>query len=351
MRVESPFRDASHVLGLVEHTHERVGILPGSDPSLRYVLPVPRGWGRVWGLAASSAPGRPEILGLFAPDPDLDGPRLVVSVTRLRWDVDPVLWVVNGWRAAGWEIAVAGPLPPRWHPRFEVGALRRADGEIEVRRTVGFIDNGRLVRVDAAAPARVWRKLHDVLWPCGVLMSLAQPTFRREVERTERYESPPLAFELPASWTACPAPPAWAGALRWVAHPVEGAEGAVAMRIDASPCPGGRFDSLDTRHERLRRELWVGGIAMARRVERISSGSAMGSPGLCGFYRTDARDHEDYFEIRLAHRHVEGWSVDLTALTASPARCVLDHMRAARALEIAVATTRITPKERTSHAA
>jgi hypothetical protein len=350
VRIDRPFRDASHAVEHVERTHERVGIVPTGDPSLRYVLPVPRGWGHVWGLAASPGPGRPEILGLFAPDPDLDGPRLVVSVTRLRWDVDPMLWVRRGWEAAGWQIAVAGPLDPRWHPRFEVGALRHAGGEIEARRTVGFIDNGRLVRVDAAAPARSWKALHDELWPCGVLMSLAQPTYRREVERTERHEGPPVSFELPASWTARPTTPAWPGALRWVAHPVEGSEGSVAMRIDASPWLGGRFDALEARHERVRRELWAQGIAMARRVERVPSGSALGSPGLCGVYRTDARDHEDDFEVRLAHRDHEGWSVDLTAVVAAPTRCVLDHMRAVRAMEIALATTCITPKER-SHAA
>lgn len=351
MRVEQPFRDASHVLEHVERTHERVGILPGSDPSLRYVLPVPRGWGHVWGLAASPGPGRPEILGLFAPDPDLEGPRLVVSVTRLRWDVDPILWVRRGWEGAGWQIAVAGPLDPRWHPRFEVGALRHVQGEIEVRRTVGFIDNGRLLRVDAAAPARAWKAEHDRLWPCGVLMSLAQPTYRREVERTVRHASPSLSFELPASWAARRTPSPWPGALRWASHPVEGSEGAVAMRIDASPWIGGRIDSIEARHERVRRELWAQGIAMARRVEQCSSGSAMGSPGLCGFYRTDARDHEDDFEVRLAHRELEGWSVDVTAIVASPARCVLDHMRTVRAMEIAVATTRNTPKECSSHAA
>jgi hypothetical protein len=351
VRIDPPFRDASHVVSQVERTHERVGIIPGSDPSLRYLLPVPRGWGRVWGMDATPGPGRPEILGAFAPDPDLGGPRLLVSVSRLRWDVDPVLWVCHGWQNAGWQVAVAGLLEPRWHPRFEVGAVRQVAGEIEVRRTVGFLDNGRLVRVDTAAPARSWRKHHDLLWPCGVLMALAQPTYRREVERTERYESPSLSFELPASWTARLKPPPWPGALRWAVRPVEGAEGAVAMRIDATPWPSGRVDPIQVRHDRVRRELWAEQIAMARRVERISAGYAEGSPGLGGFFRTDARDHEEDFEVRFAHRDVFGWSVDLTAVIASPARCALDRMRAARAMEIAVATARIEPKERTSHAA
>lgn len=345
MKVEAPFRDASHVVPQLEHTHEHVGIIPSGDASLRYVLPVPRRWGRVWGLAASSGPGRPEIIGAFAPDPDLDGPRIIVSVMRLRWDVDPVLWVRRGWEAAGWEIAMAEPLAPRWHPRFEVGALRHHAGEVEVRRTVGFIDNGRLLRVDTAAPARVWKKIHDLVWPCGVLMSLDRPTFRREVEVTECHVSPPVAFELPASWQVRPARPAWVGAARWIAQPFEGAEGSVALRIDASPWPHVRFEPAQARQERVRRELWNQGIAIARRVEPIPAGSATEAPGLCGFFRTLARDHEEDFEVRFAHRNLASWSIDYTAITASPDRCALDHMRAARALEIAVATTRIEPKE------
>lgn len=351
MRVAAPFRDASHVLEQVRRTHRRVGIIPSSDASLRYTLPIPHDWGRVCGLATGPTAGRPEIIGLFAPDPDLKGPRLVVSVTRLRWDVDPVRWVRQAWEAAGWEIAVAGPLEPRWHPRFEVGALRRVGGEVEVRRTVGFLDNGRLLRVDAAAPSPAWKLYHDRLWPCGVLMSLASPTYRREVEGTRRYEGPELAFSLPASWGARPAPPPWAGALRWVAFADEGAEGSAVLRVEAVPWRGGRPEPVEARQERVRRELWRQQIAAARRIERLPAGSAAGTPGLCGFFRTVARDDEDEFELRFAHRDTEGWSIDYTAIAASPGRCQLDCMRAIRAMEIAVATTEIQRKEINQHVA
>ncbi len=350
MKVIAPFRDASPIIDRVQQTHRRVGIIPGTDASLRYTMPVPRGWGRVSGLGASPGPGRPEIIGLFAPDPDLEGPRLVVSVTRLRWDVDPVLWVRRGWEAAGWEIAVAGPLAPRWHPRFEVGALRRSAGGVEVRRTTGFIDNGRLVRVDAAAPSSAWLKLHDLLWPCGVMMSLERPTYRREVEAKRRYEGPRVAFELPASWAAQPPPAPWQGAARWVATPIEGAEGAALIRIDATPWPGGRIEPLEARQLRVRHELWRQGISLARRVERIPAGSAAGTPGLGGFFRAPAHDHDDTFEVRFAHVDSAGSSIDYTMIAASPDRCALDRMRAARALEIAVATTR-TPTDDETHAA
>jgi len=136
-----------------------------------------------------------------------------------------------------------------------------------------------------------------------------------------------------------------------VASPAEGAEGAVGLRIDAVPRSTGWLGSVEERQERARRELWGQGISIARRVERLPSGVALGSPGLLGLYRTPAHDHEDDFEVRFAHRDVEGWSIDYTAITASPSHCALDHMRAARALEIAVATTQIETKERTTDAA
>lgn len=350
MTVRPPFRDASHVVSRLGRTHASVSVTPQADPSLRYVLPIPRGWSRVWSSEAPAAEGRPGVIGQFAPCPDLDGSRIVVSVTRLRWDVDPVLWVMHDWRAAGWEIAVAGPLHPRWHPRFEVGAVRRSSGGIEIRRTVGFIDGGRLLRVDTTASAGAWERLHDLVWPCGAMMSLARPTYRREVEAAVRHESPPVAFELPASWEAKPIAPAWAGAVRWAVQPVDGSERSVAMRIDATPWPPERFESAAVRQERVRHELAAQGIAMSRRVARLPSGSALGVSGLGGFYLTDARVRGDDFEVRFAHRDLESWSVDYTVIAAASSRCALDHMRAVRAMELAVATTRIVHEERT-HAA
>ena len=63
------------------------------------------------------------------------------------------------------------------------------------------------------------------------------------------------------------------------------------------------------------------------------------------------RDDDEGFEVRLAHRMVDGVLVDYTMVVASPKRFPVDFMRAARALEIAVATTEVRPQERTCHAA
>lgn len=96
----SRLRDASHVVSMLWHAHVSVSISPCSDPSLRYMLPIPRGWDFLWDPGSTVVAGQPEIIGLFAPSLERHRPRLVVSVTRvsvtrLRWDVDPVQWIAN----------------------------------------------------------------------------------------------------------------------------------------------------------------------------------------------------------------------------------------------------------------
>jgi len=347
----APFRPSEHVLGTLSQTHRRVGIVPSSDASLRYVLPIPRTWGRVCGLAATPAAGRSELLGIFAPTPDLSGPRIIISVTRLRWDVDPIAWVRHRWETAGWSVAVARPLHSRWHPRFEVGALRCTEGEVEVRRCTGFIDNGRLLQVEVVAPSSQWPELHDLLWPCGVLLSLQNPTFRREVEAQKRIGNPRVRFGLPASWVSKVIAPARAETCRWVASPQDGGEHSVALRIDVSPWPRDGIEPVASRQARVRRELWAQGVALAGRIKRIPAGLATGAAGLMGLFSAKARDREERFEIRFAHRDGDGLSVDYTMAIASPERHPLDHMRAMRALEIVIASTEIHPAQGDHHAA
>lgn len=346
-----PFRDAPQSLERLHETHRRHQIVPTSDPSLAYSLPIPKGWGHVTALGACATAGRPEILGIFAPDPDLEGPRIIVSAMRLQWDVDPAEWVRYGWELAGWGIAMARPLDARWYPRFEVGGLRHFDGRTEVRRATGFVDNGRLLRVDVAGPASIWEKLHDVLWPCGVLMSLVKPVYRREVEPIVHHGGPHMTFALPESWRALPQPPPWAGTSRWLATPMEGAQGSVVLRVEATRWRYDHPEPITARQHRLHLELGRSGITLNRRPRRVSPGSAAGAPGLAGVYVADAHDRSEPFELRFAHRDVDGWSLDYTAVIASPKHCPLDRMRAIRALEIAVATTQTRPKEHAPHAA
>lgn len=64
-------------------------------------------------------------------------------------------------------------------------------------------------------------------------------------------------------------------------------------------------------------------------------------------YRAMAHHRERELEVRFAHRDLRSWSIDYMVITEAPPRYAVDCMRAARALEIAVASTRIMPKENT----
>jgi len=347
---KAPFRHPTHVLDALGETHRHVGIVPGGDDSLRYTLPIPRNWGRVSGLAANPAPGQPQLLGVFSPQPDLNGPRIMISVTRLRWDVNPLRWVRHGLQSAGWSVAVARPLDVPWNPRFEMGVLRAIDGQVEVRRCTGFIDNGRLLRVDVAAPSSAWPQLHDLLWPCGVCMSLSQPTDRLQVEATQRYGGPLVAFELPQSWHANLAEPPRSGATRWVAAPGEEVGRSAALRVDITPWPCGDAEPIEARQARVRRELWDRGITMSRRIKWLPPGAAAETKGLAGVFCAEGRDREENFEIRFAHCDIDGLSLDYTMIVGSPEDFPIDRMRAARALEIALTTTQTRPQKE-NHAA
>lgn len=108
---------------------------------------------------------------------------------------------------------------------------------------------------------------------------------------------------------------------------------------------------VEARQIGIRHELWMQGLTLARRIDRIPAGLAAGAAGLVGLFQASALDHEEPFEVRLAHRDCNGLSLDYTMVVASPAEHPLDTMRARRALEIMVSTTQTRPKEDATHAA
>ena len=331
---------SDYAIGRMGATHRRVAVVPAGDESLRYVMPIPTGWGRATGMNASPGPNRPELLGVYAPTADLGGARLLVSVTRLRWDVDPIAWVCHGWREAGWQTSVARPLPSRWSPRFEVGAVAERSGAYEVRHTVGFVDNGRLLRVDAVAPWPQWEGVRDTMWLCQAYFSLIKPTFCRTVEAIAPYEDERVAFGLPASWRAAQVLPSRAGASRWVARPFDGAASVVVLRIDAVERPRDAAVPMPQRWDRLRKELYSQGIAMSRKVTRVERTELREAPGVAGCFRSEAVNGDQRFEIRVVHCERPGMSIDFTLIIGSPDRHPLERMRAVRGLELAVMRTR-----------
>ena len=125
----------------------------------------------------------------------------------------------------------------------------------------------------------------------------------------------------------------------------------MALRVEASAWNGETLEPIEARQLRVRHELWQQGIKLGRRVERVHAGLAVGTPGLAGLFAIVGHDDEERFEVRLAHRFIDGVSIDYTVVVASPQQCPLDFMRASRALEIAVATTKVRTKEESEHAA
>lgn len=325
-----PFEQPMSVVRAIRETHNRVGVIP-TDPGLRYVIPVPKGWGRVSELAARAGHGRPEIMGIFSPSTDLSGPRVVVSVERLAWEVDPLEWVRLGWERSGWSIGVA-----RWlktpQGRFEVGALRERDGTAEVRRTTGFVDNGRLIRVDVGTPLAQWSQWHDVLWPCGILTQLASPTRVTAIEATRGVRCGPIGVEVPRSWHAETAKPV-ATAFRAVVIATQGTQGSVTLCIDVS-APRRGLPTAEHRVARLRRGLYEQGVAVARHGTPFELG-LVGSPRVEGAFSFGCSRGDERLELRTAHLGLDETQVDLAVLVASPKQCPIDWLRGCRALQLA----------------
>lgn len=344
------FDHPNKLVQTVTATHQRIGVVPQSDPSLMYTVAIPRGWGRATQMGAPPRAGRADLLGVFSPTSDLSGPRVIISVTRLQWEVDPRAWVRHGWTAGGWAIQV-----DRWlstpRGRFEIGAVRAHCGRAEVRRTTGFVDNGRLVRVDVVAPLGEWEKLHDLLWPCGLLFQLAKPTRSDHIERRVQRDGPLTRIEVPASWRIRPAS-APAGIHRWMVCPTEGVQRSTIVLADAQR---GASESLPTPHQRtqrLKHELRGTGITVARTGERYRFADVSEVPRVVEATRYVAQNQEgEPIELRLVHVDGSDVALDYALLVNSPEQCPIDLMRGNRALELAVHTTTIRPTEGETHAA
>lgn len=334
-RFDHPFELARELA----RSHIRIGVEPDHNPGLKYTIVVPRGWGRANGLAGALPKSRAEILGVFSPGPDLAGPRVVVTCTPLRWEVDPLGWTQYGLERAGWRIVVG-----RWlktpRGRFEIGALRAGqDGGIEVRRCTGWVDNGRLLRVDVIVPNEQWQALHDTVWPCGPLMQLANATRRSAIEKHNTYEGPTWKLALPDSWGVRSIETGRPGQHCWIAIPRDAVQSAVALRADVwerqAPTPADRIASL-------RHNLHGEGTAMARRGQPLDLYDADELEGLVAAVRFEATHRErGPVEVWVCQLHQHPVSVDLTMVVHAPKEHAIDRFRAARALDVAAHTVRM----------
>ena len=333
MQNTPPFRHPELPLHNVRDTHRIVRMEPDHDATLRYALPIPKGWGRATRLVVPKPhPHAPEVIGVFSPTSDLSGPRIIVSVKRLRWEVDPLHWVTYGCTVGGWQLATARYLDAPRADRFEVGGMRLIKGRVDVRRRIGFVDNGRLFQVDVAAPADQWADLHDLLWSSAALLQLHKPTGRRAVESHPRYNGQGLSFCLPASWRVSRAETATG--LRWFGGVEADVQKTATLRIDVArrdehtPPP-------DLRRRAIAKELRARDLLLAAHAERNEHDPAADLDGWGGTYRVDGSYHDTPYELRIAHRDTDRHAIDYISIAPRPGTYHLDWMRTTRALELA----------------
>lgn len=338
------FRDAPHTLATLPQTHAVYRLRPPHDPSLTYRIPVPAAWGRCRTLPAIDPElGRPELLGLFASPDDPQRERLTVSVTRLPYEVDPLAWVTARAAVGGWRIATARRLDDRG--RFEVGALREDQGRVLVRRTVGVLDEARLLRVDATAGSGAWPKVADELWPCGMLFDLEAPTRRAQIEARRTFGGPLVKFSLPGSWDAKPTAPAERGGVTWLAWTEQDVQLAAVVRVDAARVGEAGVETIGDRQRRVVHGLKRRGVHLVREPVRVADDGDRGAglDGWLGQWVAPGRAGSDALEIRFAHRDAGGISVDYLMVAPAPGTRHLDWMRCVRAFEIAISTTETEP--------
>lgn len=336
-RFEHPFQIA-HSL---PSTHTRLCVEPSHNPGLRYAIAIPKGWGQADGLVGPLPQSQAEILGVFSASADLSGPRVMVTCTPLRWEVDPLAWVRHGLERAGWQTVTEGWLNTP-SGRFEIGSVRSAESGTEVRRCTGWVDNGRLLRVDVVTPVAQWDALHDQVWACGPLMKLAKATRLSAVERHTTYQGPAWQLALPDSWSVRGIDMQTGNRHCWIAQPRDAVQGAVALRVDVwsggAPAAGNRISTL-------RRNLVAEGTSMAR----------MGSPLV--LYDPQEVDGivsaKRFAATRGEHRGAEVWLcqldrsplvADLTMVVHDPDAHAIDRLRGARALDIALHTFVVQPE-------
>ncbi|MEM6992193.1 MAG: hypothetical protein AAF721_16905 [Myxococcota bacterium] len=326
-----------------DETHEVRCVEVSHDRALSYSLPVPRGMFSATSMRTpplalhQSAP-----LGVFGLDRALAGPRLVVGVQTLRWDVDPLEWLRYGWITSGWRVVVSRVLPGPGGPRYEIGAIRNASGRHEVRRTLASRSGASLVRVDAVAPVEQWPLWHDRLWVSLDGFALGRSR-RGTVEPLVTRDGPLLRFATPASWDARGSRTTHGG-VQWVSQPSAGVQRGALLRVHAQPSAAA--DTTAARRTQVCRDVCSMGIELVRRLHAVPRPEFEALlPGFAGQWHVDGLIGGRSVELRIAQREQDGVAVDTVVLAPAPGTEHVDWMRATRAFDIAQSTTLVRPSD------
>ena len=343
------FRHPKASVEEVAKTHEVRRVEVAHDPGVSFSLPVLRGMSTAMpreGMPLGRM--RPEPLALFARPPDLEGPRLHVSVQRLEWEVDPLEWLRWTMVKDGWRVALLQTHPGPNGPRYEVGALREVEGVAVVRRTMAVRSGARMVRCDASARLREWESWHDALWHSLDGFRLGRVT-RGPIEALVAHEHALVSFALPGSWEARSAELDDDGT-RWVARMARDAQRGAMLRVEARPADAA--PDAQRRRAAVVAELRGVGATLTglREVERAEFSSLI--PGWVGQWQAGVETaNKGRGVLVLAQREEQGVVVDYMLVLPAAGTEHLDWMRGTRALDVAVATSGLRPAMRADGAA
>jgi len=288
---------------------------PG-DPTC--TLPVPKHW--QW-----LAPTEPDGLGGFAPLED-DGRMLVLEQSRLPFDVDPLAWIQHEAESQGLSVTLARQLADLPDARFETGGVDPRTGK--VWRSSALLRGNRIVLVRGLAPAHAWEAAWSVLRPCSHNVVLSGPSRSVAAEARRLLRTRHAAFAVPVSWFVC-------------AHHVCDSEVYLLRPTPEITRAMLRIDTGDASlsiAERQRRTMTaLEGQGWCREGEITSYDGSIRTMASSS-YGTLSHDGAKY-HLRLSQRVLGKIYVDYTAVLPAEPSGVLEAMRTARAMEIAVETT------------
>jgi len=313
------FESAEHVLDRLYASHAFRAIVPAQDSTLGFTIPVPLTWAQAPILRRGSSPAAPEILAAFCGTDADEGARIIVSAKRLGYEVDPLAWLTYRWKWCGWKIVSTRHLRRLFVGRVELCGFRAEHGALQVRRQTAFLHDGALVCVDTLAPRWLWPKVQDALWPCGTCLNMASPPARFVIESRRTHRCSRFHLALPSSWEALSPR---ADRVRWTFKMSTPQFGGLLFAGAVSEA------NAQDHVQRLKHELSAFGVEVVGFASPQWFGDMQRSHGICAV-------DDQVCELRALRRTFRSRTVEVAALLPPLSRYPLDHMRTARALEVA----------------
>lgn len=196
---------APALMPALSRTHDLVRFTPDGNPALEFEVVIPKGWAIVRRMGpVPEGFAQPRPIGHFRAGLAPESASVTVTVTSLPIEVNLEDWTQfiladQGWRvfASRWRQTPGGAVA-------DVGAIRGADAEREVMRTMTLANNGRVFMVSGLAREGVWNRWKYELLVACASFKLLRPSSSDSLEALVEWEggSPRFGVTFPASWQA-----------------------------------------------------------------------------------------------------------------------------------------------------